>query len=76
MRELPHPVGTFFTIEAAALALGVTRRTIYNLISVHRASLDRPIYRQLRRPRDPRLYRLLSDRDFGFLRTLFPVRVR
>ena len=70
----PGPMSTgLFTPGAVAHLFGVELKTIYNVLSRHRARLDPPTYW---RGRHPRLLRVLSERDIEVLRSIFRLRVR
>ena|SRR3990167_5870561 len=71
-RKIPFPDGSWFMVDALASIFGVTRKTIWNKLSEHRAQLGPPRYRPLS-PHDKRLRRIVSTKDKEFLATLFPV---
>lgn len=71
--SIPFPDGALFEVAAIAGLFGVTRKTVYNLISRERKCLDRPMYRKGHRAR---LHRLLTEKDVTYLRQFFTLRVK
>lgn len=73
LTKKPRPAGVLYTIEAAAVMFRRRPRTIYDLLSVHAARFDAPMYEQVA---SRRLERVLSAADIRVFRTLFPVYVK
>lgn len=78
--RIPRPEGHLFTIKAASQLVGRTERTIYNVLSKYAERFEDPMYQKglgvPSRRWDERLYRVLSPRDMGVLRTMFSVYVK
>ena len=72
--KIPFPADTVIYLDAVAQMFGVSRRRIYNLVSVHRAQLDPPMYRRMYPTRY--LKRIISSHDLDVLRALFPIYVK
>lgn len=67
LRASAFPQGSHYEIPAVAMLFNVSRRRIWNLISVHRRELDPPRYRL----KHWRRHRVLSPRDFDILTRIF-----
>jgi hypothetical protein len=69
VRDADDPWAQAFTVEAAALLLGRSRRTIWNLLSSHAAKFSEPMYVKLR---GPQRRRVLTEQDMAALHALIP----
>jgi len=72
--QIPFPPGMFYTIDAAAVLFGVSRKTLWNELSEKRALFDPPQYRPDRT--GPRRCRKLTEHDMQVLRTIFRMTVK
>ena len=71
--RIPFPEGAWFTLPALAAIFNVTLNHMYLILHRHKANLGVPVYRvRTRGSRRPR-HRILSQQDYDYLRTLFPV---
>ena len=71
-RQLDFPQGSYFTIDALMALFDLSRQTVHNTLTQYRRELEAPSYRQRRYAGNFRLRRIISERDFAFLRTIFP----
>lgn len=78
--KVPRPEGHLFTIEAVSRLVGRSKRTIYNVLSVHADKFGDPMYQKglgnKGRRFDERLYRVLPASDMRVIRELFPIYVK
>ena len=72
-RKIPFPDGSWYTVDALASIFGVTRKTIWNKLSLHRHKLGPVIYR---RGFTIKRQRIVSTADKEFLATVFWVRIK
>lgn len=73
MEEIPMPEGEYWTVEAAALCFGVSKRAIYVKLSAYRRQIDPPLYRRLHGRHANIRWRLLSRNDMEWLRRRYTV---
>lgn len=73
--RMAFPEGAWFETDALATIFGVSKSYIHVLLSLHKDKLGPPVYQERPRwrKRRRRLRRIVSEADYDYLRTLFPV---
>lgn len=72
---VPFPEGAWFTVGALCTIFGITRNHMYVLLHLHKKKLGPPVYREKGSVKPRRRHRIVSEQDYQYLRTLFPVRI-
>lgn len=71
--HIPFREGEFLYLDTVCAIFGIGRKRLWNVLSEHRDSLAKAVYRP---GRGNRSMRMLSAEDVAFLRTIFRMRVK
>lgn len=75
MIVIPFPPGSWFNVAALATIFNVPIAHMYVILHRHKAHLTPAVYRP-KSPRKRYRERIVSEADYNYLRTLFPVYMR